>query len=184
MKILAKMLLAMALLALCFPGSPQAVDSPAATGTADGGLASVATGDIPLSAPHLTIGVPATVAREVFGGGGTNASSRNFRLQATVGEAVVGTAAAPSLTLSQGFWQDFGGSCCLVRADINHDGRGPDISDLIYFVSYVFQGGPNPICGSELDVNGDGRPIPDISDIVYLVSYMFGGGAAPLPCAG
>ena len=80
-------------------------------------------------------------------------------------------------------------SCCLLRADVNHDGTGPDISDLVYLVSYMFSGGPAPPCedppGSsyyaEADINGDGAG-PDISDLVYLVSYMFSGGPAPVPC--
>ncbi len=82
-----------------------------------------------------------------------------------------------------------GTSCCLLRADINHDGVGPDISDLVYLVSYMFSGGAAPPCedppGSgyyaEADINGDGAG-PDISDLVYLVSYMFSGGPAPVAC--
>mgnify|MGYP006277999055 CR=1 FL=1 len=80
-------------------------------------------------------------------------------------------------------------SCCILRGDINHDGTGPDISDLVYLTSYMFAGGPQPPCeeppGSgyfpECDVNGDGTA-PDISDLVYLVTYMFQGGPAPIPC--
>lgn len=81
------------------------------------------------------------------------------------------------------------GSCCLLRGDINHDGVGPDIADLVYMVNYMFNGGPLPPCedpvGSsyfpECDVNADGAA-PDIADLVYLVNYMFNGGPAPVPC--
>jgi hypothetical protein len=71
--------------------------------------------------------------------------------------------------------------CCGVRADINHSGTGPDISDLVYLVTYMFQSGPVPPCAGEADINGDGSG-PDITDLVYLVTYMFQGGPAPLPC--
>jgi hypothetical protein len=77
--------------------------------------------------------------------------------------------------------------CCVIRGDINHSGSGPDIADLVYLVSYMFQGGPTPPCSSspgyydEADVNGSSSG-PDIADLVYLVSYMFQGGPAPVPC--
>ncbi len=61
-------------------------------------------------------------------------------------------------------------------ADMNGDGNGPDIADLVYLVDYMFQGGDPPIpdpCVA--DVNGDGNG-PDIADLVYLVDYMFTGG--------
>ncbi|MFH1688375.1 MAG: thrombospondin type 3 repeat-containing protein [bacterium] len=80
-------------------------------------------------------------------------------------------------------------TCCLLRADVNHDGTGPDIADLVYLVNFMFNGGPKPPCeippGSnyfpEADVNGSGNG-PDIADLVYLVNYMFNGGPAPVPC--
>jgi hypothetical protein len=85
-------------------------------------------------------------------------------------------------------------SCCVIRGDINHDSTGPDIADLVYLVSFMFQSGPAPPCDepytpqcpahyySEADINGDGACNPDIVDLVYLVSYMFQGGPAPIPC--
>ncbi len=60
-------------------------------------------------------------------------------------------------------------------ADINNDGTGPDITDLVYLVDYMFQGGLEPpiMCQADIDSNGAG---PDIADLVYLVDYMFQGG--------
>ena len=80
-------------------------------------------------------------------------------------------------------------TCCLLRGDVDHNGTGPDIADLVYMVNFMFNGGPQPPCeeplGSnyfpECDVNGDGTG-PDIADLVYLVNYMFNGGPAPVPC--
>lgn len=73
------------------------------------------------------------------------------------------------------------GACCLIRGDINHDGTGPDVSDLVYLVTFMFSGGPQPPCLQEADINGNGTG-PDVSDLVYLVTFMFSGGPEPIPC--
>lgn len=70
---------------------------------------------------------------------------------------------------------------CMIRGDINHDQAGPDIADLVYLVTYMFQSGPPPPWMGEANVDGNGSG-PDIADLVYLVTYMFQGGEAPVPC--
>jgi len=52
-----------------------------------------------------------------------------------------------------------------------------DIATLVYLVSYMFQGGPEPVPydAGDMDCNGG----IDIADLVYLVAYMFSGGPAP-----
>jgi hypothetical protein len=72
-------------------------------------------------------------------------------------------------------------SCCKIVSDINHNGAGPDVSDLVYLVTFMFSGGPPPPCMPEADINGNGAG-PDVSDLVYLVTFMFSGGPAPVPC--
>lgn len=62
--------------------------------------------------------------------------------------------------------------------DIDGSGEGPDISDLIYLVDYMFNGGPLPPVMEEADVDGSGGDI-DIADLVYLVDYMFNSGPEP-----
>ena len=69
----------------------------------------------------------------------------------------------------------FAGVC----GDINDDGGDPDISDLVYLVDYMFQGGPPPPLMWAADVDGSGGAFPDIADLVYLVDFMFLGGPAP-----
>ena len=71
-------------------------------------------------------------------------------------------------------------SCCLMRGDINHDSIGPDISDLVFLVDYMFTGGPAPECMDAADVDAGGGL--DIADLVCLVDYMFTGGPAPVEC--
>ena len=123
---------------------------------------------------------------EVISSGGGRGSSTNFALDGTVAQTAVGTGSSPNFGLSHGYWQELaggGGGCCNNRADINHDGQpNPDIADLIYMVTFMFQEGPPPPCMEEADINGDGSESPDIADLIYLVTYMFQEGPAPVPC--
>lgn len=73
----------------------------------------------------------------------------------------------------------FAATCCSHPGDTNHNG-GIDVSDLTYFVSYLFEGGTAPVCPDEGDINGDGSI--DIADLTFIVAYLFGGGIAPPPC--
>ena len=68
-------------------------------------------------------------------------------------------------------------TCCGIAGDADDNGS-VDISDLTYFVDYMFAGGPTPICESEFDV--DANCSLDISDLTYFVDYMFDGGVAPV----
>lgn len=67
-----------------------------------------------------------------------------------------------------------------ICGDIDGSGAGPDISDLVYLVGYMFSGGEALPSMAAADVDGSGSG-PDISDLVYLVSFMFSGGD-PLVC--
>lgn len=64
-----------------------------------------------------------------------------------------------------------------VCGDIDGSGVGPDISDLVYLVAFMFQDGPPPPVMEAAMVDGNGVG-PDISDLVHLVSYMFDDGPA------
>jgi hypothetical protein len=66
----------------------------------------------------------------------------------------------------------------LVCGDIDNSSEGPDISDLVYLVDYMFTNGPPPPVMQAADVDGSGGDI-DISDLVYLVDFMFTGGSPP-----
>ncbi|MFH1686659.1 MAG: C25 family cysteine peptidase [bacterium] len=60
--------------------------------------------------------------------------------------------------------------------DINDDGAGPDITDLIHVVNYMFNSGPPPPIEASADYNSSGSV--DIADLVAMVNFMFSGGAA------
>ena len=71
--------------------------------------------------------------------------------------------------------------CCALRGDVDHNGTGPDIADVVYLVNYMFSGGQPPLCSDEADIDGN-MTGPDIADLVYLVNFMFNGGPPPVPC--
>jgi hypothetical protein len=64
-----------------------------------------------------------------------------------------------------------------IGGDANHD-LIVDVGDVIYIVSYLYNGGPDPLPLESADVNCDG--IVNVSDVVYLVNYLYKGG--PPPC--
>ncbi len=65
----------------------------------------------------------------------------------------------------------------LVCGDIDGNGAGPNVSDLSYLVSYLFEGGPEPPGINIADI--DLRPGVNVADVVYLVNYLFKGGPDP-----
>ncbi|MCK4606679.1 MAG: dockerin type I repeat-containing protein [candidate division Zixibacteria bacterium] len=67
--------------------------------------------------------------------------------------------------------------CPFVCGDVDGSGQEPDVADLVYLISYMFVGGPEPPEFMAADVNGDGRI--DISDLIVLVYYIFRSGPAP-----
>lgn len=74
------------------------------------------------------------------------------------------------------------GACCLaVRGNVDGDPLDVcDLSDLMYLINYLFQGGPTPECFEEADVSGNGSI--DLSDEIYLTNYLFMGGPPPVAC--
>lgn len=65
-----------------------------------------------------------------------------------------------------------------VCGDMDGNGFGPDISDVVYFVEYVFGSGPAPANLAVGDLNGDGSDA-DITDLIYLVDFSFARGPKP-----
>lgn len=64
--------------------------------------------------------------------------------------------------------------CCADPGNVDHSENGQiDISDLVYLVDWMFNGGPPPPCMGEADIDASGSI--DIADLVELVDYMFSG---------
>jgi hypothetical protein len=114
-------------------------------------------------------------------GGAIEVASTNYRLGASVGQAVAGQVAGTNYNLGIGFWAIFGSAeaACLVEMTGDVDTSGAiTAADIIACVNYVFKGGavPKP-CEAAGDVNCDGAVTA--SDIIYLVNHVFKGGAVP-----
>lgn len=124
-----------------------------------------------------------TVTWQVIASGGGMQTLGSYVLGSTVGQTAAGLSSLGDYQLNSGYWQNWteSASCCIERGDVNHAGDGFDISDIVYFVNWLFLAGPFPPCMEEGDANASGGD-PDISDLVYLVGYMFQGGDPPVPC--
>ena len=72
--------------------------------------------------------------------------------------------------------------CCSGnRGDVNGDGVGPNILDLVRLVDYLFRGATAPDCKLESDVNGDGKPY-NILDLIFVIDWIHRGGPAAPAC--
>ena len=63
--------------------------------------------------------------------------------------------------------------------DVNGDGL-IDMNDVVYFVNWLFNGGPGPIVPANADPNGD--CCVDVKDIIYLIDLIFKGGPPAVTC--
>ncbi len=55
--------------------------------------------------------------------------------------------------------------------------RRSNISDGVFVLNFLFDGGADPTCEDSADSDDSGRL--DVSDAVFLFNYLFGGGEAP-----
>ena len=62
------------------------------------------------------------------------------------------------------------------RCDSNGDG-GNDVSDAVFSLGFLFQGGEDPKCAASVDCNGDGQG--DISDSIFNLGFLFLGQESP-----
>ncbi|MDD4051180.1 MAG: dockerin type I repeat-containing protein, partial [candidate division Zixibacteria bacterium] len=84
------------------------------------------------------------------------------------------------LARNGGLWSQ---TCCNKAGDANNDNK-VNVGDAVYIISYVFRGGPAPVCPAEGNANGDLTPQGankiNVGDAVYIISYVFRGGPAPV----
>ncbi|UCD63810.1 MAG: hypothetical protein JSW34_13905, partial [Candidatus Zixiibacteriota bacterium] len=71
--------------------------------------------------------------------------------------------------------------CCVLKGDINSNGQVSS-ADIMYFVDYLWKGGPPPPCHQHGDVNDNG--VVSSGDLMYLVDFLWKGGPAPVCCPG
>jgi hypothetical protein len=87
-----------------------------------------------------------------------------------------------------------GPTCADDNGNANGDGAR-DLSDAVYELAWLFQGGPEPVefctpagpkeaeCAA-LNGNTNGDAARDLSDVVYLLAWLFQGGPEPVPICG
>ncbi len=114
-------------------------------------------------------------------GGGIGATSTQYGLSYSVGQAVTGEGSSTNYGVGLGFWYGIdgtSGACPIaVSGDVNVSGSISS-ADIIYLVNFVFKGGPAPLpCEANGDVNCSGSNTS--ADIIHLVNFVFKGGPAP-----
>jgi hypothetical protein len=72
------------------------------------------------------------------------------------------------------------GGVRFVRGDVDASGR-INITDAIFLLDWLFQGGPRPPCVDAADVDDDGGQRPAITDAIALLLWLFQGGRPPMP---
>ena len=112
---------------------------------------------------------------DVLDGFGGESESDNYRIPVNSGgqPSAIGISKGGSYIVEAGYVH----ASFVMRGDATADGI-INIADVVYLVSYLFGGGPEPCPMEAGDATCDG--IVNIADVVYLVSYLFGGG--PPPC--
>ena len=113
---------------------------------------------------------------QVLSGGGGAGSSASFKLNGTMGQTAAGPGSSASYKVNQGYWQNFGPSCCVTGGDANNDTH-VNVGDAVYMINYVFKAGPAPACKDQGDANHDCHL--NVGDAVYLINYVFKAGPAP-----
>jgi hypothetical protein len=66
-----------------------------------------------------------------------------------------------------------------ICGDVNNNGIGPDIADLVYLVQYMFVDGPPPPMMDQVKYGGDSQI--DITNLTAMIDFMFRSGP-PLNC--
>ena len=123
---------------------------------------------------------------QVISSGGTEAMSTTYGLSGTVGQTATGAGSSASYGLLHGFWQDFGGGCCVGRVgDANNNGGAePTIGDITAMIDAKFITGSCEgviECIAEADINLSGTLVSPpldcdditIGDITKLIDYLF-----------
>src|SRR5262249_6174650 len=64
------------------------------------------------------------------------------------------------------------------RGDPNQDGKH-SVTDPVFLLRFLFQGGPAPPCAESADAQNDGKL--DLADAIWLLKYIFLSGPPPAP---
>ena len=128
----------------------------------------------PQTAPFTSSRQGYQLVTDVLNGFGGASESDNFKIPVNSG----GQPSAIGLSESANWGVEAGYVLAIrvTRGDVNADGI-INVGDVVYLVSYLYKGGPQPCPVEAGDVTLDG--IVNVGDIVYLVGYLYKGGPPP-----
>jgi hypothetical protein len=124
----------------------------------------------------------------VLAGGGGHFQADSVRLDATLGQPIVGVMTGGDIVLSAGFWVP--GGCFYVAGDCNGNGIFNGI-DVTYCVNYLKGIGPAPPdkcdCTATIypfygGADANASCLFNGIDITYMVNCLKGIGSCPIPC--
>jgi len=120
---------------------------------------------------------------QVISGGGTVASSIDYKLMGTISQTSVGTLSGTGYDMESGFWQDVIGAqpCNCTPGDPNNNGIF-ELVDIVYLINYVYLNGEGPIpqtiCGGDVRMDCS----INILDITFMIAYLYEAGQEPGSC--
>ena len=129
---------------------------------------------VPQRAPVIGSRQGYQMVTDVLDGFGGESESDNYGMPVSSGGGP--SAIGLSESVSYGVEAGYVHAASIKRGDANGDGI-VNVGDIVYLVSYLFKGGPEPTPMEAGDANRDG--ITNVGDIVYLVSYLYKGGPPP-----
>ncbi|UCB53070.1 MAG: dockerin type I repeat-containing protein [Candidatus Zixiibacteriota bacterium] len=111
---------------------------------------------------------------DVLDGFGGESESDNYRIPVNSGgqSSAIGLSESDNYGVGAGFVH----ASHVNRGDVNSDGI-VNLGDIVYLITYLYKGGPEPCPVEAGDVNCDG--IVNLGDVVYLISYLYRGGPPP-----
>ena len=111
---------------------------------------------------------------DVLDGFGGESESANYRIPVNSGgqPSAIGLSESTNWGIEAGYVL----AAHITRGDVNAD-EIINVGDIVYLVSYLYKGGPEPCPVESGDVNLD--RIVNVGDVVYLVTYLYKGGPPP-----
>ena len=111
---------------------------------------------------------------DVLDGFGGESESANYRIPVNSGgqPSAIGLSESANWGIEAGYVL----AIRVTRGDVNADGI-INVGDVVYLVSYLYKGGPEPCPVESGDATSD--EIVNVGDIVYLVTYLYKGGPPP-----
>jgi hypothetical protein len=129
---------------------------------------------VPQRAPLTSTRQGYVMVTDVLDGFGGASESDNYRIPVNSGgqPSAIGSSEDTNYGVEAGFVH----ASDVDRGDVNVD-EIVNLGDVVYLISYLYKGGPEPCPVEAGDVTRDG--IVNLGDVVFLISYLYKGGPPP-----